>query len=153
MQEADETLQSIFDACDVSHNTIPFDKVILKSKVETKIIHGFIHLAVFFLFLAIICPLFFKQDSNFKIMNSTPGQPVVIIDHQLYENSFAMSLTGNGIKYDEVNGIKENGAIVFPKTIDEAKGIVVIPYDGDALSINIPTIDGYVLHAILNERK
>lgn len=151
--EAQDTLQSIFDACDVSHNTVPFDKIMLKSRIEVRPISHVKHIAILFLILVIISPLTFKKNKDFTVLNNGFRQPLIVSDHQLFDYSFSMTVKGSGIIYSEIKAIKDNGAIIFPESIDEETGVIVFPYDGDALSICVPNIDGYKLRAVLSERK
>ena len=153
MADANNTLQSIFDACNVSHNTIPFDKIMLRSMAETKLVRHAKNVAILFCALVIICPLSFRRDTGFTVLNRSIGQPIIVADHQLYQNSFAMMLDGQGIIYNDIKAIEENGAIVYPTSIDENKGLVIFPYDGNAFSISVPNTGGYVLNAIVAERK
>lgn len=153
MKDAGATLQNVFDAVGVQHNTIPFDKIMLRSRAETRTVSGFQYLAMTFLLIVLLSPLLFDRDANFKIKGSAFGQHVIIVDHQLYDDCFSMKMMGSKIDYANINSVRENGSIIFPKTIDVENGIVVFPYDGSSLSINIPTQDGQVLHAVLAERK
>lgn len=153
MKTADATLQNIFDACNVSHNSVPFDKIMLRSRAETKTVELFRYLATLFLIFAILTPLFFSRDDSFVLLNKAPGQPVVVTDHQLYDTAFTMCLMGKDILYDEIKATKEDGAIIFPKLIDKNNGIVTFPYDGSPLTIVVPAGNGYSMTAILSENK
>lgn len=150
--ESNQTLQNVFDACNVAPNSVPFDKIMFKSMTDTKSITFLKRIAVVFLVIVIASPLFFKRDKSFTVVNQLPGRQVVVTDHQLYENAFSMTLLGNGILYDDITSMKANGAIVFPSSVDPANGVVVFPYDGSALSISIPTSDGNTLNAIVAEK-
>lgn len=151
--EANNTLQNIFDACNVSHNTIPFDKIMLRSMAEPRLVNHVCKLAIFILLLVILCPLTFKRDSSFAVLNNSINQPVVVTDHQLFSDSFSMKIYGSGIQYDKINASRDNGSIIFPSSIDTANGLIVFPYDGKSLSISIPCENGYELKAVLYERK
>ncbi len=153
MQAADKTLQNVFDACNVSHNSIPFDKIMLRSRAETKLVVAFRHLATLFLIIAIVSPLFFSRDTSFMLLNAAPGQPVVVTDHQLYDTAFTMRLMGRDILYDEIKAIKDDGAIIFPKLVDKNNGVVTFPYDGSTLTITVPAGGGYTMTALLAEQK
>lgn len=153
MTEANNTLQNVFDACNVSHNTVPFDKIMLRQKEATNYIKYARILAIVFLIFTMISPLFFRNNSVLKINNTSDIHTITVIDHQLYSDSFVLKLAGQNIDYDNIYAVKSNGAILYPASLDKATGTVILPYDGNSLSINIPDLDGHVLSAILAERK
>lgn len=153
MTEANNTLQNIFDACDVSHNTVPFDKIVIKQKESTRYIKYARILAIVFLILVVMSPLCFKNDSGLTIDYKSDIHTITVIEHQLYNNSFVMRLNGKNIDYNNIFAIKSDGAIVYPTSVDETTGSITLPYDGSALSITITDFDGHTLNAVLAERK
>lgn len=152
-KEANDTLQNIFDACNMSYNTVPFDKLMLRSMAETKLVKVFKYIGIFFLVLSILSPLAFKRDQNFMISGTKPGQPIVVVDHQLYGGYFAMTLYGSKIDWENIHCVDDTGAILYPSSIDKETGVVVIPYDCDSFNIYIPNTDGYVLQGVVSKPK
>ncbi len=152
-KKANDTLQNVFDACNMSYNTVPFDKLMLRSMAETKLVTVFKYISIAFLIIAILSPLTFKRDQSFSISQTAPGQPIVVVDHQLYEEHFLMILYGNNIDWGQIHAIDENGAIIYPSSVVPENGTVIIPYKCDAFNIYIPNTDGYVLQGVVTKPK
>jgi len=148
-KEANDVLQNVFDACNVSHNTVPFDKIMLRSMAETKLVTVFKYIGIAALIVVLLTPLLFKRDQTFVLSSNRPGQKIIVVDHQLYENQFLMVLYGTGIKWEEIHCLDEDGCIVYPTSIEKESGTVIFPYGDKALNIYIPNDDGDVLQGVL----
>lgn len=148
---ADDILQNVFEECNVAPNEVPFDKIVLRSTAETKGVRFIKYFALAILVLVIVSPLAFKQSDKFGLAQS--AKSITIENHSLYEHYFVITLSGNKIDYNSIYAQKENGAYIYPDSIDTEAGLVIFPYDGDALNIYISSLDGEKIHAVLAENK
>jgi len=148
--DANNILNNVFDSCNVPPSAESFDDLVAKSRRKMRPIRIHRTIATIFLFFVILSPLFFRADSSFSLKSGL--DTVAVSSHSLYENCFTMTLTGDA-DYDKIYAKKNDGAIIFPDTIDSAKGVVIFPYDGDPLNIYIPSINGGCIQAVLSENK
>lgn len=147
---ANELLNNVLDSCNIPPSPKSLDEVMFKRNLEKKPLAFAKYLAVLFLILVVISPLFFKRDPNFSVV--TTSKHVAVSSHALYEDCFVMTLTGSA-DYDSIYARKNDGAYIFPDSIDNTSGLVIFPYNGDALNIYIPTKNGETIQAVLNETK
>ena len=63
-------------------------------------------------------------------------------------------ISGDMLDYQNIYAQKDDGTAVYPSRIrfvgDSTE--VTIPYDGDALNIYIPDLDGNVMQAVLSSK-
>jgi len=149
-ETANGLLNNVLDSCNIPPSSDSLNERMLKSSLERKPIVFFKALAVFCMIVAIISPLAFKADETFSLVKKSNN--VAISSHILYENCFILTLTGD-VDYTDVKAKKNDGAIIFPDQIDETTGLVIFPYDGDALNIYIKARNGGYIQAVLNEKK
>lgn len=145
---ANDMLSDILDSCNIPPSQDSLDDVMIKRQLEKKPLAILKYLAILFLLIAVVSPLFFKADPQFSIVK--PAKNVVISSHSLYDDCFIMTLTGSA-DYNAIYSKKADGAIIYPDKIDPASGLVIFPYSGDMLNIYIPTINGECIQAVLNE--
>lgn len=152
-KDATDTLSNVFDACNVSHNSVPFDKIMLRSMAETKFVTISKYIGMAFLVICMLVPLTFRRDQTFSLTSGKIRQPIVVVDHQLYDKYFVMVLFGNGIDWDNIHCVDETGAIIYPSSIDNKNGTVIFPCESKSLNIYIPDVDGSVLQGLLSTGK
>ena len=149
-QAANDTLMNVLAACNIETDNINFDLLLLKSMAQTNLIDSCKWIAIGALFLILIAPAALV-NSDLKVSNSGIAHDRIIIeDHSLYEDHFVLKLSGDTIDYDSVYAKDSKGAVVFPTTIDEAKGLVTFPYKGEWLIIYISDEQGHTLNATLS---
>lgn len=154
MTTANNILQNVFIAGDMEPNTIPFDKIVLRSKAKTTLVTACMWIGVVMLLLTLLSPLAFTSQQELKITQDETDESVRIVSHQLYTSEFVMMIEGNKLDYRNVYAAKSDGSIIYPSRIrfvnDNTE--ITIPYDGAELNIYIPDTDGNVIQAILSER-
>lgn len=149
-ETASEMLNNILDSCNIPPAAESLDKIMLKRSLEKKPLRILKVTAAFFLVIAVLTPLTFRQDPQFSVL--TRSRNVAINSHNLYEDCFIMTLSGSA-DYKNIYARKNDGAIIFPDQIDRTSGLVIFPYNGEALNIFIPTTGGECIQAVLNESK
>ena len=150
IDNANLILNNIFDSCDMPKPSKSLNELSAETrrKIRPLIFHRVI--AIIFLFIVVLTPLFFKADPNFML--SSASKTVVVTSHALYSDCFIMTLTGDA-DYDNIYATKNDGAIVYPERIDRGIGVVVFPYDGCEMNIFIPSTNGGCIQAVLSENK
>lgn len=149
-KEAEKLLYNVLDSCNIPQPSGSLEATIRKKALKKQTIAFCTFLAALFLILVIFSPLAFKRDSHFKIVQGS--KEVSISSHTLYDDFFVMTLKGD-VDYDNIYSRKNNGAYIFPDTVDSESGLVIFPYNGDALNIYIPSKGGECIQAVLNENK
>ncbi|MBP5384285.1 MAG: hypothetical protein J6Y57_04860 [Lachnospiraceae bacterium] len=153
MATANNILQNVFIAGEQKPNTIPFDKIVLRSKAKTTLVTACMWIGIVMLLLTLLSPLAFTSQ-EFRITQDEADESVQIVSHQLYTSEFVMMIEGNKLDYRNVYAAKSDGSIIYPSRIrfvnDNTE--ITIPYDGAELNIYIPDTDGNVIQAILSER-
>lgn len=158
-QTANAILQNVFAAGEQSPNTIPFDKLVLRGMAQTTLVTSCMWIAIVMLVFILVCPFAFRSN-ELSVAHSAAFKSVQIVEHQLYTDEFVMILEGKDIDYQSIYSQKNDGMIIYPshiRFVDGSQGStnieVTIPYDGDALNIYIPDINGEVLQAVLSQRE
>lgn len=148
--QANELLNNVLDSCNIPPSSKTLNETMIQSKLARKPLGILKFVAVIFIILAVISPLFFRKDPDFALVKG--AETVAVSSHILYDDCFILSLTGDA-DYSNINAKKNDGAIIFPDKIDEATGLVIFPYNGEALNIYIPAKSGGCIQAVLNEKK
>lgn len=92
--QASSALQNIFAACDQAPNTIPFDKIILRQKLNTQIYIRLIIITLIVLLLTFLSPFVIVPTANF-IEQLTAPQPIVLPNDFITDTS--LSTTSEGL--------------------------------------------------------
>ncbi len=64
MIQANNTLQNVFAACNQAPNTIPFDKLVLRNQLDTKIYNRLLIITSIALLFTFLSPLFIVPASE-----------------------------------------------------------------------------------------
>lgn len=147
---ADNMLNNILDNCNISPSSEVASTEIKRRSRQRSNIRVCKILAALFLVITVLAPLAFKRDPKFTIITSS--KTVAVSSHNLYDDCFIMTLSGDA-DFDNIHAKKNDGAIIFPSIVEKDTGIVIIPYNGEALNIYIPTKTGECIQALLNETK
>lgn len=147
---ANSALQNIFAACDQTPNTVPFDKLLLRQKLNTgkyDILLCLIAVTLFFTFLtpAIVVPL---SSSVEKI--SAP-KPVTLLKDYCENDILYLELSGDGILYEEAYLNTLDGRTLQPLSFDKKAHTIAFPFlSGEECNIYIPVENGQPLHLLLS---
>ena len=80
-EKADEMLNNILDTCNLPPTSDTLETDMLIHSLQRRKIFVFKIIAIFFLIVAVISPLFFKADPSFMLINSS--KTVVVASHML----------------------------------------------------------------------
>lgn len=147
---ANSTLQNIFAACDQAPNTIPFDKLVLRQKVNTRIYNRLLTATAIILLLTFLSPLIIVPASHMMEDLFTPT-PVVLLNDYLENDTLYLQLAGDNILYEEAYLETLDGEKIYAITYDAGKQIIGFPYIGENESnIYIPIKGSDPLHLLLS---
>src|SRR5574344_1679023 len=111
IKTADKTLQNVFAACNKEPNSIPFDKLLLRQKLNTKGYTCRMWISFAILLLTFLAPLAFKP-SSFKLASSASSdRNIQIVESHTEDNGqeFVLTLMGDDIDYDHITMTDQHG--------------------------------------------
>lgn len=148
---ANDTLQSVFEACEQQPNTKPLEVIEAWTIVNSTVVKVGLWMSVVLLAMVLAMPLAFvnckEADDGLRDAN------VEVVDHYLDEEDgcFVMVLDGVEIDYDGIYAVSNEGKTVFPESTEESTGEVRIPFASGTLNIYIPKSDGTYMQAVLSK--
>lgn len=150
METANAALQNVFAACDKAPNTIPFDKLVLREKLNTRCYNRLLFIAALLLLLTFLSPLAIVPVSEYLDSRFPTTEAKLITDY--VENGYLyLQLEGDNILYKDAYLEKPDGTVIPVQSYDRKKGILCLPYIDDAeTNIYIPLKNGKVLHLLLS---
>lgn len=153
MSKANETLQNVFVACKQEPNTIPFDKIVLKNKAQTRAFTiGRSICLLFIVFLFIIPFLFPHAPFSLKIRETQSRMRVV--SHYMDDKQLYITISGGEIDFASCDAYDLEGNPAYLPTDANAKGNTIsFPYTGKAMDIYIYDMNGNCLHLFLEPNK
>ncbi len=150
IETANQTLQSVFAACNQAPNKIPFERIVLQKKAKTASVRICMWICILFLIAAVFSPSLFINH-YFKISNTNSRmKPIIIEDHSYENDCFTIKFKGDNIDYDGIYLIDESGTTSVPDEIISSEGIVQINHPSGTINIFVPDYDGNTLHAVLS---
>ncbi|HKM35709.1 MAG TPA: hypothetical protein VJY54_13355 [Lachnospiraceae bacterium] len=139
MDQANETLQNVFAACEKAPNTVPFDKLVLRQKLNTRIYDRLIILTAFLLLISFSSPLAVTPVNAAFNRNRDLSKITVDSDYEA-DGILYLNLIGDSILYDQAYQITADGIKEFPVSYDEKCSTICFPYHPDKeVNIYIPS--------------
>lgn len=146
---ANEILQNVFAAESKTPNTVPFDKLVLRQKANTRfydriLVILFLVLLLTFLSPLALTPLTGNPNTGF-ISNS-----VELVDDYVEEGFLYLQLDGMLILYEDAYLETADGTQYSVISYDESIGTLCFPYiEGTESNIYIPLEGGQTFHLLL----
>lgn len=150
IEKANSALQNIFAACDHAPNTIPFDKLILRQRVNTRVYNRLLTATAVLLLLTFLFPIIIVPVSN-AMGHILAPEPVALLNDYLEDGILYLQLTGDNILYNEAYLETFDGQKKYAVTYDVKKQLISFPYiDESESNIYIPIKDSAPLHLLLS---
>jgi len=151
MEKANATLQNILAACDKAPNTIPFDKIVLRQKFNSKVYTSPIIVVAILLILTLSSPLFIVPVSRYIGQQFPPEETVLIADY-VEDNMLYLKFSGKrSILYHDVYLETLDGQSVSSLSFDMKEGIICFPYyEYTESNVYIPLYNGEILHLLIS---
>lgn len=153
MDQANQTLQNVFAACEKAPNTVPFDKLLLRQKLNTRIYNVLIILTLFFLLVTFLSPLA-VAPVNASFNRNRDFSKITVESDYVADNILYLSLTGEDILLDQAFQITMEGIRELPLSYDEKCSTICFPYHLDQeVNIFIPSANGQPLHLLITPQE
>ena len=146
---ANTILQNVFAAESKAPNTIPFDKLILREKANTRFYDRGLILLLLVLLLTFISPLTIIPIVGISSTGFT-ADSAKLKDDYVEDGILYLQLEGINIQYEEAFLETTDGVKHPPVSFDKSKGIICFHYiDSMESNIYIPIADEQSLHLLL----
>ena len=129
MTTANNALQNILSSCNQPVNTIPFDKLVLRKKVNAASYNRLIVATTLIFVLTFLSPA------------------VLTLDY-VENNILSLKFTGDNILYEEAFMETVSGEIIEPLSVDSSKGVINFPFLSEEANIYVPVKNGETLHLL-----
>lgn len=143
LRQADDTLQTIFAACKQPPNTIPFDKLVLRQKLNTRVYDRLLFFTGLLLLCTILAPLAVKPAA--RLFGAGFSAPAFVSD-RLVDDILYLSFTGDGILYEQAYMKTADGVIQMPVSYDKEAGTICFKYRNTEADIYIPIENAPEIH-------
>lgn len=148
MAQADATLQKVFAACKQSPNTTSFDKILLRRQLNTKLLDNMLIMTAIILLLTFLSPLAIASV-NALFPGKEPPSEVTLLSDTMTDGVLCLSLSGNGILYDDAYQETETGIVEKAVSYDKHAGTICFTYYGTVTNIYIPLENAPAFHLVL----
>ena len=147
MTTANNALQNILSTCNQPVNTIPFDKLVLRKKINAASYNRLIIATALIFVLTFLSPLAIipLSELNERLFSPTPA--VLTLDY-VENNILSLKFTGENILYEEAFMETLSGEIIAPLSIDSSKGVINFPFLSEEANIYVPVKNGEPLHLL-----
>ncbi len=148
MEQANAMLQNIFAACDQTPNTIPFDKLVLRRKLNTAKYTRWIVITAVSLLLTFFSPLAIVPASEKLDQLFTP-EPVELVSDYCENNILYLELSHGNILYQEAYIETLDGKKEYCISFDKESCTIAFPYITESeCNIYIPVKNNAPLHLL-----
>ncbi len=147
MTTANNALQNILSTCNQPVNTIPFDKLVLRKKINAASYNRLIIATALIFVLTFLSPLAIipLSELNERLFSPTPA--VLTLDY-VENNILSLKFTGENILYKEAFMETLSGEIIAPLSVDSSKGVINFPFLSEEANIYVPVKNGEPLHLL-----
>lgn len=147
MTTANNALQNILSTCNQPVNTIPFDKLVLRKKINAASYNRLIIATALIFVLTFLSPLAIipLSELNERLFSPTPA--VLTLDY-VENNILSLKFTGENILYEEAFMETLSGEIIAPLSVDRSKGVINFPFLSEEANIYVPVKNGEPLHLL-----
>lgn len=148
--QANSALQNIFAACEQAPNTIPFDKLLLRRKLNTRKYDILLCVIALALSVTLLLPVIVIPLTQ-SVERITAPKPVTLLNDYLDNGSLCLELSGDGILYEAAYLNTMDGQTLEPLSFDKKTKTITFPFlEGEECNIYIPVENGQVLHLLIS---
>ena len=147
MTTANNALQNILSSCNQPVNTIPFDKLVLRKKVNAASYNRLIAATALLFVLTFLSPLAIVPLSELSETLFVPAPAELTLDY-VENNILSLKFTGENILYEEAFMETLSGEIIAPLSVDSSKGVINFPFLSEEANIYVPVKNGEPLHLL-----
>ncbi len=150
LKQADATLQNVFKACHIPPNTVAFDRLAFRRKLNTRIYNRLLAITALLLLFTFVLPLVVSPAASF--LKGGEASEVMLISDTLSGDVLKLTLSGSGICYSEAYQETASGIIEPALSYNERTGVISFSYYGTETNIYIPLENAPDFHLWLSPR-
>lgn len=143
---ANTALQNVFVACKQTPNTIPFDKLLLRQKANTRLYNLLLCIVTAVLLFTFFSPLIITPISN--IVGGDVAKTTFVKTHYLRNDILYIQLEGEDIHFNAAYMSSADGMLYEPASYDEASQTICFEYINKECNIYIPYGEDKQLHLL-----
>lgn len=147
MTTANNALQNILSTCNQPVNTIPFDKLVLRKKINAAAYNRLILATAIAFVLTFLSPLIIVPLSGLNAKLFAPKPAELTLDY-VENNILSLQFTGDNILYSEAYMETLSGEIIEPLSVDASKGTISFPFLSEEANIYIPVRNDSPIHLL-----
>lgn len=147
MTTANNALQNILSTCNQPVNTIPFDKLVLRKKINAASYNRLIAATALLFVLTFLAPLAIVPLSELSATLFAPAPAELTLDY-VENNILSLQFTGDNILYNEAFMETMSGEIIEPLSVDAAQGVISFPFLSEEANIYVPVKGGETIHLL-----
>ena len=147
MTTANNALQNILSSCNQPVNTIPFDKLVLRKKVNAASYNRLIATTALLFVLTFLSPLAIVPLSKLSETLFVPAPAELTLDY-VENNILSLQFSGDNILYKEAFMETLSGEIIEPLSVDVSQGVISFPFLSEEANIYVPVKGGETIHLL-----
>lgn len=147
MTTANNALQNILSSCNQPVNTIPFDKLVLRKKVNAASYNRLIAATALLFVLTFLSPLAIVPLSELSETLFVPAPAELTLDY-VENDILSLQFSGDNILYKEAFMETLSGEIIEPLSVDVSQGVISFPFLSEEANIYVPVKGGETIHLL-----
>ena len=147
MTTANNALQNILSTCNQPVNTIPFDKLVLRKKINAASYNRLIVATAVIFVLTFLSPLAIVPLSELSETLFVPAPAELTLDY-VENNILSLQFSGDNILYKEAFMETLSGEIIEPLSVDVSQGVISFPFLSEEANIYVPVKGGETIHLL-----
>ena len=147
MTTANNALQNILSSCNQPVNTSPFDKLVLRKKVNAASYNRLIAATALLFVLTFLSPLAIVPLSELSETLFVPAPAELTLDY-VENNILSLQFSGDNILYREAFMETLSGEIIEPLSVDVSQGVISFPFLSEEANIYVPVKGGETIHLL-----
>ncbi len=150
IKTADQILQNVLAESKMQPNTVSFENIIKKNKINLVSDNIYLIVAIAIFLFTLIGPLLIPRGSLFMSVEASRDRQLSIISHQMDHDTFTITLKGPKVDVENTYIVDIAGNVSEPISYDPYTNTLVFPFTSGECNIFISDIDGKCLHLLLS---
>lgn len=148
MDDANQVLQNILETQQQPKNTVPFDKLVLRGRVNMRFYNTFLIVLLITLLLTVVAPFTIVPAAQTLLY---PTGTITLVDDYLKDGCLYLQVEGTHILYKDAYLVTTDGENHSVISYDKQTGTLCFPYLDDTESnIYIPVKGRNPLHILIS---
>lgn len=148
---AESTLTNVLNACDRKIE-VPFDKIVLRNRVNFVSDHIYLFVTVILLLLSLILPVWFPHANNAVFVETKSSKELSLSWHSVVSEQLYIVIDGAYLDEASTYMEAEDGTKIAPISYDSVTHLLIFPYAGGQYNIYIEGEHGESMHLLLFDK-